>query len=286
MWKIVSILCSILLINVFSSESNKSEKTRSFSQPVCKGKKILISEKSYNKHTARIARSENHTCQFIDLYYEGKIIFHEEGIGAHFYFGPQLEDDANPFFYITKSDYPEFIFANWNGGVHCCYTMKILRLKSEKVETLLATDPSNFVPEIEDIDGDNTFEIKVLDDIFAYVFSSFAYSAKGRVIFRYINDQYQVSPEDTERANPTQPLTLVQLKTWQYLFKKSDHGDFPPPSFVQAMTDLFYSGNSEAAFELTEAVWPADIPGKEKFLNNYIKVLSESSYYSKLSESF
>jgi len=87
-----------------------------------------------------------------------------------------------------------------------------------------------------------------------------------------------------KKPAPNLKLFRQKMIDWQAALRKHEP-DWPPPLFIQGITDLIYSGNIKTAWELVGLVWPSDVDGKEKFLKKYNEALSQSTFYSEFQKS-
>ena len=134
--------------------------------------------------------------------------------------------------------------------------------------------------EIVDLNHDGIPEIRVLDDFLAYRFSSFAYSAKAEVVLKYTAGNYSVAPELMKRAAPSWGALNAKIPGWRRILREHSDPEWPPPSLIQTMTDLVFTGNENVAYDLVERVWPPDLAGKAGFLSSYRAALATSKYYA------
>ena len=244
---------------------------------LCKDNPVVVEEKTYQDYQVKISSAGDGDCHLLDIERQGKVLYHDEEIGGHFYFGADFEKGVDPFVRLTGQNDPNLVFSKWTGGAHCCFSLHVFELDKDLRE-IANVDGGNFYPVLEDIDHDGIAEIRVTDDALAYLFSSFASSAAGDVVLKYSNHEYRVAAEYMVKTAPELDIFNKKIKTWRKMLRKHAP-DWPPPSLIQTVTDLFYTGNARAAFALVDRTWPSDVAGKEDFLKAYEEVLEKSRYY-------
>lgn len=249
------------------------------SHPLCHESPITLAEKTYGDFRIRISSAGDQSCQTLDILKGTTLIYHDEVIGGYFYFGDDFGNERMVWLDLAGNGSTNLVLSKWTGGMHCCYSLHILEL-GQNFRTVAQVDGGNFPPHLEDINEDGVPEIKVTDDFLAYQFSSFAYSATAEVILEYRNGVYVVDADAMEKPAPDSYLLNKKMISWQKDFRQRDVGDYPPPEFIQTLTDLFYTGNKDLALDLINQAWPEDIPGKADFLQSYGDSLKESQFYS------
>jgi hypothetical protein len=214
----------------------------------------------------------------------GRIVFRELGTDNHYYFGADPSGDERNYTMKLIGRGRQLVLSKWTGGAHCCYSLLIFNLGREfkKIAEILG---GNFSPEFVDPNRDGIPEIKVTDDFLAYAFSSFADSALGSVILKYSNGQYLLAEEFMKRPPSTPKPWAKYFPAWRKDLKEKGP-DWPPESFIQALTNLVFTGNAREGRRFVDRVWPKDIEGKEAFLSSYKEALADSRYYAKAAKDF
>jgi len=85
---------------------------------------------------------------------------------------------------ITGDGYPDLVLETYSGGAHCCFSSIVYEL-GPSLDRALQTREGNCGGDFEDLDGDGVLEFITCDDIFAYVYCSFAGSPLVKVILAY-----------------------------------------------------------------------------------------------------
>lgn len=245
--------------------------------PFCHVNKMVINEKHYQGYHVKVSTANEGLCHSIDIEKEGQLLFHDEEIGGHFFLNKRFEDKGSPFFSIKKSNI-HLVFSKWTGGAHCCFSLRIFSL-NDGFRKVASIDGGNSVPTFKDLDGDGISEIEVLDDFLAYRFSSFASSAFGSVILKYSNGHYRVAAELMRKPPPNMTRWKSEIKSWKNKLRHKQEPDWPPPSLIQTMTDLIFTGNKQIAFYFISSIWPSGVSGKNDFLSAYEEALQQSNFY-------
>lgn len=249
----------------------------------CSINPVVIEEKEFDNYHIVISRDEEWMCVQLDIEKDGQNIYHQQDIGTHFYFGSNFEKHSNGLIHLTDIKKPNLVISEWTGGMHCCYYLHVFEL-GDTPRKIASLGGQNYYPEIKDYDQNGIYEIKITDDFLAYRFASFALSAVAKVVLKFNDGHFAVAPE--YMVQPISDLSRFKNKIphWQKIFAKESPAEFPPRSFVQTITNLFFSGNQEIALELIDSTWPEGLGGKEKFLSEYREALSESNYYNQFVE--
>ena len=236
-------------------------------------------EKKSGDYRVRISYANDRTCQRLDILKRGQLVFRDEGIDNHYFLGNEDGGGDRRSTMKLIGQGVQLVVKKWTGGAHCCNSLLIFDLgtKFRKISEIYA---GNFDADIVDLNHDGIPEIRVVDDFLAYRFSSFAYSANAEVVLKYQAGNYVVASELMRRPAPPWGSLNVKIPKWQRLLRAHSEPDWPPPSLIQTMTDLVFTGNERVAFDLVDRVWPPDVVGKADFLKAYREALTESRYYA------
>ena len=268
---------SLILILFLSSDTAHLLRAVYKGDPLCQENTILMEQKQDHGYDITVSRAEDWICQSIDIKKDGELLFHNEEIGGYYYLSDRFEEHGDPFFFLPGNINPHFVFSKWTGGAHCCYSLHIFSLGQDFRE-VAAIEGGNSQPILKDLDGDHIPEIEVLDDFLAYQFSSFAMSAFTTVVLKYSDGQYRVSAELMKKLPPNFNHWKPKIKSWKNDLRRKDP-EWPPPSLIQTMTDLIFTGNRKEAFDLIHSIWPPDVSGKNDFLTAYEEALKQSNFY-------
>jgi hypothetical protein len=239
---------------------------------------IVVSEIKYGEYRIIISSAGDQSCATLDIFRDYKLAYHDEEIGGHYYTGDSPGEATNAFVSLSGDD-NILVISKWTGGAHCCFSLYLFELGRE-FRSIAHIDGGNFQPYLEDLDRDEIPEIRVTDDFLAYQFSSFADSATANVVLRYSDGAYRIAPELMIQGEPDSQVLNQKIQSWDTEFKNPESGRFPPPDYIQTITDLFFTGNGKAAIEVLHRAWPERVIGKDEFIEKYLHQLNESNFYN------
>lgn len=278
MWKveIILLLFHVLLLGITQpSLGNDQENSGTCSKP-----DERIVEKKAGDYRVRISYSDDRMCQHLEIFKKDRLVHKEEGFDNHYTLGNDWGNRHDPYLMNLTGHGTQLVVKNWTGGAHCCNSLLIFDVRGEfrKIDEIYG---GSFDFEIIDLNHNGIPEIRLTDDFLAYLFSSFADSAKATVILKYANGHYSVAAELMRKPARLKWLN-AKLPKWRKLLREHHDPNWPPPPLIQAMTDLIFTGNENLAFQLVDKVWSQDISGKDAFLKSYREALADSKYYSEL----
>ncbi len=199
---------------------------------------------------------------------------------------------------LTGDDVPEICLMEWTGGAHASFTYWILSLGDEL--TLLRELPlGNGQLRLADLDGDGTCELITRDDVFAYVYGSYAGSPFPPLVFAWQDNRYVLATDrhfhSLEKARPgflgrcngdeMRPGVKRLLgKGWpDWLDAARDsgrpatYGGSPPfMAFLRVILGKYYCGKPGEAFAFLDRMWPDDVPGKAAYVERLKRELARS----------
>lgn len=184
---------------------------------------------------------------------------------------------------LTGDGVPDLLVSEWSGDGHCCYTFHLFQLGKKtfkKLQSLplLDADESAFVKR----KGTKSLVLYTSDySAFSYFPSRFIGSPAGRVFLSYQGDRFRPD-RALMRANRPAPGEVEKCAA---LFKKSrdwHNQEEQPMGMWYYATDLIYTGNPEPAWKFLDAAWGGSDSDKKKYLGEYRKRFTLSTYYSDL----
>jgi len=267
---------SLCMARVYSSDEWNEMRERD--EEICSTNPVVIETQKFGDYKVTFYQADDWLCQRLEIQRPGEIVYSEAEVDAHFSFGADWPEGSQPLMNLRSDTSAQLVISKWTGGAHCCFSVLVFDIGSEfrKVDEI---EGGNYYPYFEDIDRDGVSEVKVDDDFLAYRFSSFAFSAIGEVTLKYSNGHYEVSAEHMVKVPANWASLEKQIQGWQKELRERTSPDYPPPAFIQVVTDLVFTGNKTSALELIDHVWPADVPGKNEFLTSYEEALQDSKYY-------
>lgn len=179
----------------------------------------------------------------------------------------------------TGDGRPDFVLQSYSGGAHCCYYTQVIERQPE-LALLAEFDGSDSPVELVNLDADPALEVVLYDWSFAYWKAPFAESPAAKVILDLQDGVYSGAVELMRQPAPSAAILADQATAARRAMLAAKA---PTSALWGPMLDLIYSGNGDAAFDLLQRAWPAEIPGREAFLVQFGAQLSLSPYWETLS---
>jgi len=235
-----------------------------------------------------------------DAYYEilkdGKSVFQQRSAhkGEKFFIGTMNDKDPDsPLVHmgadITGDGQPDVVVSEWSGGANCCLTIHIFEIGStfRKIGTIAAKygDTGPHFMHMDDKDSKNTgLKLQIADWTFANWHSDFADSPAPKVILRFSDGAYRVSPDLMRSPIPSVSdldARVAAIRTYKNNSKsKSWPGADISPTLWATMLDLIYTGHAGDAWKFLDRAWPPQIAGKDSFAHDFRAQLKRSPYWS------
>jgi hypothetical protein len=193
---------------------------------------------------------------------------------------PKIEDGAD----LLGRGRPEMIVTSWSGGAHCCFFHLIFELKPELKLVARIDDGDGDLAHFTDRDRDGRYYYEGYDWTFAYWDGSFAESPAPAIILRFADDEHggrfhiAIDKMRTPEPTPEQWAKAVE-EAADALAGGSRFGDGIGSKLSSNMVNLIYTGHSKLAWKLVDETWPAQKPGKEKFVSDFCAQLGTSHYW-------
>jgi hypothetical protein len=235
-----------------------------------------------------------------DAYYEilkdNKPVFRQKASfkGEQFFIGTMDDKDPDATLVkigkdITGDGQPDVVISEWSGGANCCLTIHIFEIGStfREIGTIAAKygdTPPHFM-HMDDKDSKNAgVKIQVGDWTFANWHSDFADSPAPKVILRFSDGAYRVSPDLMRSPIPSVSdldARAAEIRTHKNTSKnKSWPGADVSPTLWATMLDLIYTGHAGDAWKFLDRAWPPQIAGKDAFAHDFRAQLKRSPYWS------
>lgn len=273
-----SLFLLLAVLPAFPLGGYESHFLESQRHPLCVKSPMVVNEIVFNEYRIIISSAGDQSCETLDIFKDYKLAYHDEEIGGHYYTGDSPGEVTNAFVSLSGDD-NILVISKWTGGAHCCFSLYLFELGRE-FRSIAHIDGGNFLPYLEDLDRDEIPEIRVTDDFLAYQLSSFADSATANVVLRYSDGAYRIAPELMTQGEPDSQVLNQRIQSWDTEFKNPESGRFPPPDYIQTITDLFFTGNSSVALKILRGAWPDGVSGRDEFIEQYLGLLNESRYFN------
>lgn len=199
---------------------------------------------------------------------------------------------------ITQDSIHNFIFQYYYGGEDQVNTWYILSLERFQFKVLDTIHSAYSSPWLSDFEKDEQYEIIVKDYTFAHWNASFLDSPYEKVILEYRNGKYRVAPQRMTSSKDSISSQLAQeiqegmkefheksLETYPYTTnvlggKPEQRWGFISSKLWGTMLHFIYTGQAQKALEFLNLAWYEKIEGKEVFLQDFQKQLSQSPYWN------
>ena len=235
-----------------------------------------------------------------DAYYEilkdNKPVFRQKAAykGEQFFIGTMDDKDPDATLVkigkdITGDGQPDVVVSEWSGGANCCLTIHIFEIGStfRQIGTIAAKygDTGPHFMHMDDKDSKNAgLKLQVGDWTFANWHSDFADSPAPKVILRFSDGAYRVSPDLMRSPIPSVSdldARVAAIRTYKNNSKsKSWPGADISPTLWATMLDLIYTGHAGDAWKFLDRAWPPQIAGKDSFAHDFRAQLKRSPYWS------
>jgi hypothetical protein len=235
-----------------------------------------------------------------DAYYEilkdNKPVFRQKASfkGEQFFIGTMDDKDPDATLVkmgkdITGDGQPDLVISEWSGGANCCLTIHIFEIGSTfrqigMIAAKYGDTPPHFV-HMDDQDSKNVgLKVQVGDWTFANWHSDFADSPAPKVILRFSDGAYRVSPDLMRSPVPSVSdldARVAEIRTHKNTSRsKSWPGADISPTLWATMLDLIYTGHAGDAWKFLDRAWPPQIAGKDAFARDFRAQLKRSPYWS------
>ena len=224
-----------------------------------------------------------------DAYYEilkdNKPVFRQKASfkGEQFFIGTMDDKDPDATLVkmgkdITGDGQPDLVISEWSGGANCCLTILIFEIGSTfrqigMIAAKYGDTPPHFV-HMDDQDSKNVgLKVQVGDWTFANWHSDFADSPAPKVILRFSDGAYRVSPDLMRSPVPSVSdldARVAEIRTHKNTSRsKSWPGADISPTLWATMLDLIYTGHAGDAWKFLDRAWPPQITGKDAFARDF-----------------
>jgi hypothetical protein len=186
---------------------------------------------------------------------------------------------------ITGNGRPDLVISEWSGGANCCLTFHIFEI-GKKFRNIAEIDAEfgDQGPHFVHLDQSRGLQIQIYDWTFANWHSDFADSPAPKVILRFSDGAYRVSPDLMRSPIPSVSdldARVAAIRTHKNSSRnKSWPGADVSPILWATMLDLIYTGHAGDAWKFLDRAWPAQIGGKDEFARDFRAQLKRSPYWS------
>ncbi|HYL59984.1 MAG TPA: hypothetical protein VEU51_14030 [Candidatus Acidoferrales bacterium] len=235
-----------------------------------------------------------------DAYYEilrdDKPVYKQRarGKGEKFFIGTMYADDPDAPLVkigadITGEGKPNLVVSEWTGGANCCLKFHIFEIgptfrKICVIDAEFGDQPPHFGHQDKSAKSPG-LQVLISDWTFVNWHSDFADSPAPKVILRYSDGTYRVSPDLMRTPAPPAAKDLEAKAADVRSYPASAKGGAWPqagvaPLLWATMLDLIYSGHDAQAWKFLDSAWPPKVSGKDAFVRDFRAQLAKSPYWS------
>jgi hypothetical protein len=221
----------------------------------------------------------------------GKVVFRRAVDSMQsFTLGQPTNSDGNYFAVpngadVTGRGHPDMIVSLFTGGAHCCTMHYVFEL--EPAFKLLATldDSDDDLAHFARDPKDDRYSYYTADWTFAYWPTCFACSPSELVILRWADDArgggFHLALGKIQKPAPTTAAWNKDLAAIRAVVTKGD-ADSIGQTLWQNVLDLIYTGHSDLAWKLVDAVGPNAQQKPFPTLSDFCSLLRQSPYWPDL----
>ena len=232
---------------------------------------------------------------YFEILKDNKPVFRQKAThkGEQFFIGTMDDKDPDASIVkmgadITGDGQPDVVVSEWSGGANCCLTIHIFEIGStfRKIGTIEARF-GDTGPHFMHMDKDSKstgLKLQIADWTFANWHSDFADSPAPKVILRFSDGAYRVSPDLMHSPVPSVgdlDTRVAEIRTHK---NGSRNNSWPgadvSPTLWATMLDLIYTGHAADAWKFLDRAWPPQIGGKDAFARDFRAQLKRSPYWS------
>jgi hypothetical protein len=251
----------------------------------------LKEEQAFGRYVIHVYEDWDCVVESVEVLRDGQRVYAQNG-QLHFWIGGVLRDEEGGEHVIamgrdiTGDGVPNLVVRQWTGGMQCCLVLYVFDLGEEfqRISVLeLHKDESTF---FSDLDGDANLELVTAEWTFSWHQGFRDPSLVQNIILRFDGGAYHLAA-DLMREPPPSSAEMIALAT-SIQSKDWGHCDpWPPALGIQlfaSLLELVYTGNAGLLAEFLDLAWPTDCPGKDDYLDGFLRSLPLSPYWPELRE--
>jgi hypothetical protein len=264
-------------------------------QDVCTAK-YLVDSMSVDNYTFKVYEERSHDvfAACLEVVKAGVVVYRKVEDNGDFALGQKAEPEngipgIDPGTDVTGDGHPAMLVSYFSGGAHCCMNMDIFELEPQ-FKLLQSLDAGNSdVSHFELDKSKGGYYFVGHEQIFAYWYTSFAESPLPVVILKPVFDakgnlSYHLDWKRMQKSAPSDAVWKDDLKQAHEAFAEDAAfgGYLVGSGLWTPMLDLIYSGQSEWAWKVVDATWPAKKSGKDAFEGDLCAQLAQSPFWKDL----
>jgi hypothetical protein len=244
------------------------------------------------------AKAKDGSDAYFEILKDGKRVYAQKAKekGEKFFIGTMYKDDPDAAMVkmgmdITGDGQPDLVISEWLGGANCCLVFHIFEIgptfkKIGTIDAAYGDSGPHFVLPGKDSKSIG-LGVAIHDWTFANWNTDFADSPAPKVILRYSDNAYRVSPEMMRAPMPQAGDLASRVAAVKNYAPSAKGGTWPDakvsPQLWGTMLDLIYSGHAGDAWKFLDAAWPPKVQGKDVFARDFRAQLAKSPYWHDVS---
>ena len=254
-------------------------------------------EETFQPYVARVyfdSEAKDGSDAYFEILKDGKRVYVQKARekGEKFFIGTMDKDDPDAALVkmgmdITGDGQPDLVISEWLGGANCCLVLHIFEIGTTfknlgTIDAEFGDSGPHFVHPDKN-SKTTSLTIQIRDWTFANWNTDFADSPAPKVMLRFSDNAYRVSPDLMRTPAPTANDLDTQAAGVRNYASSAKGGAWPraevSPQLWATMLDLIYGGHAEDAWKFLDMAWPPKVQGKDVFARDFRAQLAKSPYW-------
>jgi hypothetical protein len=254
-------------------------------------------EETMQPYVARIyfdAKAKDGSDAYFEILKSDKRVYLQKARkkGEKFFIGTMDKDDPDAALVkmgmdITGDGQPDLVISEWLGGANCCLVFHIFEIgptfrKLGTIDAAFGDSGPHFVHPDKNSKSAG-LAIQIHDWTFANWHTDFADSPAPKVMLRFSDNAYRISPELMRALTPPDTNLEASAAAVRNYAPSAKGGAWPhanvAPQLWGTMLDLIYAGHGDDAWKFLDQAWPPKVEGKDVFARDFRAQLAKSPYW-------